>query len=182
MKDLTIIIRKCKKGDDRACKALYDLFLPYCYGICQRYGVPNQEIKDVLQVAFSSMFSSISLFDSSKASFKTWFTRICINKIIEQRRSRYSNQDFAAIENVDNLTFIEERDSLDSQMDRDYILKILGQMPEKFQCVFNLYILDGYSHKEISSLLGISIGSSRIILNRGRLWAKNALTSFLQNS
>ncbi len=182
MEKLNNIIRLCTQGNEAACKSLYEEFLPYGYGICKRYQISESNIKDQLQIIFSATFKSISNFDASKASFKTWFTRIAINKIIEEKR-KYNRAPIQEEINDYDMSFSYSNQSeLDDNLDRAYIMDILSKMPLKYQDVFNLSIVDGYSHKEISEMLGISIGSSRIILNRSREWAKNALASFLKHS
>ncbi len=180
MKDPKNIISKCLKGNQEACKSLYDQHVPYAYGICQRYSVPEHQMKDQIQIIFSAIFKSLSSFDQTKSSFKTWFTRICINKILDERRSssRQISLEELNIEHHTNSTdyFIEEK------LDRKYILKLLAKMPEQYKNVFNLFIIDGYSHKEIANMLNISEGASRITLSRSRTWAQKELANYMNYS
>lgn len=182
MGNLKQILNQCLLGDEIACKKLYEMFLPYCYGICSRYGVQQTDIKDQIQIIFSSTFKSLKNFDDSKASFKTWFTRICINKIIEQRRKRTGDWNKVEFNEEELVLQYDHSLILDEEIDRNYILKILGQMPQQYQSVFNLFIIDGFTHKEISNKLNITEGASRVILKRARGWAQQALTSFLKLS
>jgi len=182
MKIDTDILKKCLKGDELACKKLYGKFLPYCYGICRRYGVSEIEIKDQIQIIFSNTFRSLKTFDAQKASFKTWFTRICINKILEQRRS-YKNQILISELNESELNFgYDDSERLNAKLDLEYILKLLENMPDHYRAVFNLFIIDEYSHKEIGETLNISEGSSRAILKRARTWAQRELINFIELS
>jgi len=158
------------------------MFLPYCISICKRYGVLDADLKDQIQIIFSSTFNSLEKFNSSKASFKTWFTRICINKVIEQRRRKNSNWNQVEFDETESPLQFDNSLEINEKIDRQYILEALKQMPAKYQSVFNLFIIDGFTHKEISKKLSISEGSSRIILKRARGWAQQTLTSLLKLS
>ena len=180
MSSITKIISRCIKGDEAACKKLYDKFLPYSYGICIRYGVPKSEIKDHLQIIFSATFKSLTNFDASKASFKTWFTHVCINKILEQRRNKGRQLEYDELPEYGSSISFNDANFIEGNLDKEYVLRILNKMPKQYQSVFNLFIVDGYTHKEIAKKLSITEGSSRAILKRGRDWAKSALSNFLQ--
>lgn len=182
MKKLNNIIRLCTQGNEAACKSLYEEFLPYGYGICKRYQVSESNIKDQLQIIFSATFKSIDQFDASKASFKTWFTRIAVNKIVDEKRKYYRAPVQEEINDYDVNFSYSNQIELEGNLDRAYIMNILSEMPLKYQDVFNMSIIDGYSHSEISEALGISVGSSRILLNRSREWAKKALEGYLKYS
>ncbi len=180
MTELQNTISDCLRGDQEACKILYEQHIAYTYGICQRYGVAQGEMKDQIQVIFSAMFKSLAQFDDSKASFKTWFTRLCIHKILDERRKKERHL------NIEELTTDYNHTSNqpigEDQLDRNYLLRILSKMPEQYQHVFNLFIMDGYKHKEIAKMLNITEGSSRIILRRARTWAQKELANYMNYS
>ena len=173
------VIENCLQGDQSAYKALYERYAAYCYGICKRYGIKDADIKDQIQVTFTEAFKSLPRYESEKAGFKTWLSRICIHHILSKKR-KYKEKvfidDISLHENeLESFHFQEEYNTID----KEYLLRLLNKMPDKFREVFNLYIIDGYSHKEIAQRLDISESSSRVILNRGRTWAKEAVTKFL---
>ena len=178
--DFSRLITKCIRGDELSCKALYEEYMPYSYGVIIRYGVKNQEIKDYLQIVFSEVFRSLKNYDDSKAGFKTWLTRITVNKILEQRRNNSRGIELDSISEKDYA--LQYNQEIESEIDKEYMFRILSSMPSQFSLVFNMFIIDGYSHKEISEILEISEGSSRILLKRGRDWAKVALNRFLQTT
>lgn len=182
MKVQPSIIEECLKGNQRSCEQLYNLYLPYCYGICKRYGIANSEIKDQIQIIFSNMFKALQSFDSKKASFKTWFTRITINNIIEERRKKSRQLQFTDVAQNQLVQEFASHSGIDQDMGEDYIMNILSRMPSHFRNVFNMFVIDGYSHKEIANKLEISEASSRTTLKRGRDWAKKALNNYLQSS
>lgn len=176
-------IQDCLNGNELACKSLYQEFMPYGFSICRRYGVRDSEIKDHLQIIFSAVFKSLGNFDKNKSAFKTWFTRICINKIIDQRRTIKNKQQNTELTEL-NIAFASDNNNkfLYDHLDRALILKALNEMPTQFKSVFNMAIIEGYSHAEIAEILNISQGSSRITLKRARDWAKQALTEYLKCS
>jgi len=119
-------------------------------------------------------------YDSEKAQFKTWFTRICINHISSYKRDkakRVQNQDFEDFNGeVDKIHY---DNSIENDIDKQHILSLLKEMPNNYQMVFNMFIIDGYSHEEISKELNISVASSRVTLNRARGWVKKNFVSHL---
>lgn len=168
-------------GNQLAYKQLYEKYVSYCYGICIRYSVSQAEIKDVVQIIFSQVFHSLKNYDSNKASFKTWLTRISINQILSYRRKHlnaFHTQDFDDLaESIPSQT----ENNIEDSIDREYILSLIKKMPDNYQIVFNLFIIDGYSHKEIAEQLGISIESSRVTVNRARKWLKKNFIAHLNS-
>ncbi len=176
------IIKDCLNGDQLAYKAIYQRYVGYCYGICKRYGLKNSEIKDQIQITFIEVFKSLERYQSDKAGFKTWLTRICINQIINQKRKYWENVYMEELSDVHDQLKQHIVEPQYGAIDKEYILQVLSRMPEKYRAVFNLFIIDGYSHNEISEQLNISESSSRVILNRARKWAQQAITSTLKQS
>lgn len=168
------VIKECLKGQQSAFKTLYEMYQGYVYTICVRYGVSPIEIKDQMQIIFMEIFKSLKNYDADKAQFKTWLTRITINQILLQKRKK--RIDYTTLEN-EKINFIESKSTIpiEAKMDEEIMHKLLSRMPEKYVSVFNLFIIDGYSHAEIAEQLNISQGSSRILLHRGREWAMNEL-------
>lgn len=173
------IIKECLKGDQRSCKQLYEKYISYCYGICLRYSVQQSELKDMVQVIFSEMFKSLANFDSNKAQFKTWFTRICINNILSDRKKQIRTLQTQSLDALDHLNEQYAESEIEQNIDKEYILSVLKKMPANYQVVFNLFIIDGYSHEEIAEQLDITVASSRVTLNRARNWVKKTFVNHL---
>lgn len=175
------LVKDCLKGADSAFKALYESYSGYVYTICSRYGISNLEIKDCMQIIFMELFQSLSKYDSERSKFKTWLTRLTINQILAHKRKQ--KVQYTTIES-DELNLIESdfAINIESDIDIKVIYSILGRMPAKFSAIFNLFIIDGYSHNEISSMLNITEGASRILLHRGRVWAMKELKSTFAES
>lgn len=175
MKIETTLIEACKQeGNQLKKKELYYLLLPYLRAVGVRYLRNPNYIKDVLQEAFANIFRSINQFDQTKGVFHKWAVRITINSALKynQRVSR-SNQEQLDIEKHD----IEFQTQPIEQISDETLLRILKRMPLKNAEVFNLYIIDGYSHKEISEMLSISEMNSRKKLSRARGWLQENFQS-----
>ncbi|MEM8582881.1 MAG: sigma-70 family RNA polymerase sigma factor [Bacteroidota bacterium] len=173
------IIADCLNGKQLAYKVLYEKYVAYVYGLCVRYDVPKAELKDVVQVIFSEVFKSLPRYKTELASFKTWLTRISVNRIISHRRA-YSK--LVVVKSLDDASYLENQQSQDEisdNIDREHILFLVKKMPEKYRLVFNLFVIDGYTHDEIAEQLRISSGSSRVILSRARAWVQEHLINHL---
>ncbi len=175
------LIEECRKGTPSAFKAIYELYQGYVYTICIRHGVSAIEVKDYMQTIFMHIFKSIKSFDANKAKFKTWLTRITINQIITLNRKAKLN--YTTLEDK-KMNLIESNFTIpvESQMDEKIMHELLSKMPAKFISVFNLFIIDGYSHAEIAEKLNITESASRVLLHRGRVWAMRQLKDFFKHS
>lgn len=161
------LISGCIAHDQRAQKELYFRMLPYLSAICVRYLRNTSYEKDVLQESFVKIFKNIEKFDSKKASFRTWAAKIVINTCINSNNR-------VQIKNTDefDLTIHEkvEHPVVSENFTDDRLLRILKKMPKHYFEVFNLFIIEGYKHKEISEMLNISEDVSRKRLSKGRKW------------
>jgi RNA polymerase sigma factor (sigma-70 family) len=168
------LVRECLKGAQRSFKTLYDKYQAYVYTICVRHGVSAIDVKDHMQVIFMEIFNSLGRYDATKAAFKTWIARITINQILYQKRKKNINY---TVGDSDEIGFIDIGFSIpvDWEIDQQEIYAVLNQMPAQYITAFNLLIIDGYSHSEISELLSIPESTSRVLVHRGRIWAMKQL-------
>ena len=180
----SLIIDGLQKQDHRAQREFYDLMLPYLRAICSRYLYEKSNIKDVLQESFISIFTKIDSFDSKKGSLRKWSSTIVINNSINQNRKTSRRQESQFEIKIHDLG---ESNAVLNMSDED-LLFILKKMPSELLDVFNLNVIDGYSHQEISDILHISILSSRKKLSRARKWLQTTFRNdektiiYLQNS
>ncbi len=163
------LIQRCKRRDIKAQSEIYHLFAGKMFGLCLKYSRNKQEAEDNLQDAFITIFDKIDQF-KFKGSFEGWMKRIVINTTLQTYRQK----------NVLNLVEHDLPEEVEVEVDEndislDYLLKIVQELPERYRMVFNLYVLDGYSHKEISDLLGIAEGTSKSNLSRARLILKEKI-------
>ena len=165
MTDLEENIRKCIKGDRKAQTALYRQYAPKMFGVCQRYSRDSAEAEDNLQEGFVRVFTRMDQF-GFKGSFEGWIRRIMVNTALEKYRKKNP------LHTVENLTVYEGTIYVEetiSSICADDLLKMIQQLPPRYQMVFNLYVIEGYSHQEIGVLMNISEGTSKSNLSRARI-------------
>ena len=137
-----------------------------------KYSRNYAEAQDNLQDGFLLIFQKIELF-SFKGSFEGWLKRVMINHILQQ----YRNQTFLSLVNED-ITEDVEVEVEEDHISMDYLLKIIQELPDRYRLVFNLYIIDGYSHAEIAEMLAINIGTSKSNLARARNILKEKIEQY----
>jgi RNA polymerase sigma factor (sigma-70 family) len=157
------LISGCKKGDRSFQKALYDLYCRKMLVVCLRYSKTTAEAEDILQEGFVKVFQGISTF-RSESKLETWITRIMVNTALNfQRRKLYL---FPMVD-VEELDLPEDEVSL-SGLHFTQLLEMVQSLPHGCQIVFNLFAIEGYNHKEIAQMLGISEGTSKSQYSRAR--------------
>ena len=162
-----LLAAKCTKGDNRAREQLYKDYAARVYMLCMRYTGDFTLAEDLMQDCFIRIFDNIRKYDSSKASLKTWISRITVNLLIDHLR-RNKKFIFVSIDEQ-RLDIVEpEYDSL-MQIPQDVILKMIAELPDSKRTVFNLFCLENYTHKEIAELLGIKEKTSSSILYKARV-------------
>lgn len=160
----TRLIEQCKKGKARYQKLLYDKFSCKVYPVCYRYAKNEEDAKDILQETFIRVYSKLDTFQN-KGSFEGWIRKIAVNTSIRHYQNSLRKVDQHDIEYAPDLASDE---TILSEMNAADILKKISELPTGYRLVFNLYAIEGYSHKEIAQELGISEGSSRSQLTRAR--------------
>jgi len=171
----TELIKECLAGNQLAYKQLYEKYISYCYGICMRYTVSQIHIKDVVQIVFSQAFHSLKNYDPEKAQFKTWFTHVCINNILTHKKKQLRELPIQELNGFTEYSHGQSENKIEEKINKQHLLSLLKEMPPNYQMVFNLFIIDGYSHEEIAAKLDITTASSRVILNRARNWVKKTI-------
>ncbi len=157
------LINKCKRKDKKAQSEIYQLYTGKLFALCLKYSRNYQEAQDNLQNGFMTIFDKIEQYNF-KGSFEGWLKRIIINTALQTYREK----------NVLNLVTEEIPDEVTAEIDEEqisleFLLKLIQELPNRYRLVFNLYVLDGYPHKEVASMLNISEGTSKSNLSRARL-------------
>lgn len=160
------IIQRCKKQDIKAQEELYRLYSHKLFAVSLKYSGSFQQAEDNLQDAFLMIFRKIEQY-KSKGSFEGWLKRIVITTALQ----KYRKQAVFEIIREDHLSEPEIEIDEDT-VSVDFLLKIIQDLPERYRQVFNLYALDGFSHREIAELLNISTGTSKSNLARARVILK----------
>jgi len=165
------IIDRCVKGDQKAYYEIYKLYSKAMYNICYRITGVQEVAEDVLQEAFVNAFQNIKSYQG-RASFGAWLKKIVINKAISHMRKHQLQM----VELDDKLDIREEGDDdVDLILKVDAIREAIQKLPNGFRIVFSLYLLEGYDHKEISEILGISESTSKSQYNRAKKKLKEIL-------
>lgn len=146
---------------------IYSLFADKLFKVCLKYSKNHEDAQDTLQDSFLMIFKDIKKF-KNKGSFEGWLKRVTINVALQKFRSK-SVLKFSDQEDDQIAEALEDIYMEDSKIDLNVLLSLVRKLPGQYQLVFNLYVLDGYSHKEIAKLLNISIGTSKSNLSRARV-------------
>lgn len=164
------IISLVKKRKNAAFKAMYQSCIHYVYSIVRRYVSNESEHADVIQEIFARVFLSIRTFDESKGNFKFWLRRLVINQCLQHYRKNKSSAIIVSLDVVKEAETPSE--TLLNQLTKAEIESYLSEMPTGYRQVFMLVIIDDYSHKEASSMLGISVATCRSQLSRAKNWLR----------
>ncbi len=169
------IIHRCKSQNLKAQKQLYDFFAPMLFGICLKYSRNKHEAEDNLHDTFIIVFEKINQF-KFKGSFEGWIKRICINTCL----SRYRSQKVFELINEDQIEEAIPEETKISLVPLQQLLKCIQELPDQYRMVFNLYVLDGYTHQEIADMLSISVGTSKSNLFRARAILRPKIETYIQ--
>lgn len=160
----TDLIKGCIEGNIRMQKELYDKFSPKMYAVCLRYMGNADDAQDILQEGFIKVFRNLERF-RGEGSFEGWIRRIFVNTAIEQIRKRKIDISLTEKEEIIEYKSVSAVDNIN---EKD-LLKIVSELSPGYRSVFNMYVVEGFSHKEIGDLLGISEGTSKSQLARARM-------------
>lgn len=170
------LINGCIEGNRRMQEELYRRFSPRMYAVCLRYAGNSEEAEDILQEGFIKVFKKLNTF-RSEGSFEGWVRRIFVNTAIEHfRRKRYLQPVTEKEENTMEGNYLSVLDNL---AERD-IMELVQQLSPGYRTVFNMYVVEGYSHKEIGDMLGISEGTSKSQLSRAKVILQDMVRKFLE--
>ncbi len=166
---LNELIKQCAKNNRKAQEEIYQLFAGKLFSICLKYSKNKQEAQDNFQDGFITIFDKIEQF-KFKGSFEGWLKRVMVNTILLKYRQK----------NVLSLVTEEIPDEVivdidDDEISLDFLLNLIQELPDRYRMVFNLYVLDGFSHKEVSKMLQIAEGTSKSNLARARAILKQKI-------
>lgn len=161
------IVNRIRSGDSHAMKDFYDLYAAYLSGVCSRYVADGDDQKDVFQDCIISIIQHIGEFEyRGNGSLKAWVTRIAINQALSFLRNK-KRLNIVTLD--DEKTDVEDDSTIETaDIAPQVIHDIIKRLPEGYRAVFNLYVVEGKSHKEIAKLLGIKEMSSASQLHRAK--------------
>ncbi|HON52434.1 MAG TPA: RNA polymerase sigma factor [Bacteroidales bacterium] len=148
-------------------KILYEKYASKLYALCMRYAKDRAEADDILQEGFIKIYTKIDQF-SQEHSFEGWIKRIIINTAIthyNQNLKHYYQED---IDQINELEITNDEEVYEAEYSQEELLNIIHSLADGYRMVFNLYVIEGYKHKEISEILGIDIATSKSQLHRAK--------------
>jgi RNA polymerase sigma-70 factor (ECF subfamily) len=173
MADLDKIVRHCIAGKRKAQDQLYDLFSAMVYGVCLRYAVDRQDAEDHFQEVFAKVYQNLRKVQNVNA-LPGWVKSVAINTCVDRiRRDRVSWIAPQDSEEIDD----QQYNQLLDRISEEQIIGLINELPDGYRIVFNLQVIDGYSHKEIAEQLKIAESTSRSQLT----YAKRLLQQKLRN-
>ena len=170
------LISGCIEGNRRMQEELYRRFSPRMYAVCLRYATSSEEAEDILQEGFIKIFKKLDSYRGD-GSFEGWIRRIFVNTAIEHfRRRRYLQP---VTEKEESTVEGKYLSVLDSLAEKD-ILELIRQLSPGYRTVFNMYVVEGYTHKEIGDMLGISEGTSKSQLSRAKVILQDMVRTYIE--
>ena len=170
------IISGCLSQDKKAQKMLYKKYASSMFGICLRYCKKKAEAEDVLQEAFIKIFMSIKSYRSD-GSFEGWLKRIVVNTALNYYKSNLKRCFDESIDEMNDSNMPSTNVS-ESDLSMQDLMKMINALADGYRVVFNMYAIEGYSHKEIGEMLNISESTSKSQLSRARVILQNKILEF----
>lgn len=168
------LIDRCKQGDERAFQSLYKLYSKAMYNVSVRITGREEDAQDVLQESFISAYRNIQSYRGD-SPFGSWMKRIVVNRSINVIRSRkaelWPDDEHFDVGEEDTPELYKENLSVET------VRQAIMQLPDGYRSVLSLYLLEGYDHEEIATILGISVSTSKSQLNRAKAKLREQLIS-----
>ena len=167
------LIKGCLRRERSAQRQLYDTFSSKMYSICYRYVKDSMEAEDILVTAFMKVFDKIGQF-KNEGSFEGWIRRIVVNEALtylRRNRSMYLETDLEQVDREPDYS------KLSDHLEAEDLMNMIKELPTGYRIVFNMYAIDGYSHKEIADQLNISENTSKSQLSRARVYLQKMLAT-----
>jgi len=171
---LVELISRCVEDDAVAQKELYDMLAPKIMGICVRYAKSRYDADDIFQESFIRIYGNLSQF-KGEGSFEGWAKRIAVNTALRSFKLNEHENNHLDIDDVKQDGFSIE--NILSEISSKELLNVINQLPEGYKMVFSLYVIEGYTHKEIAKMMKISEGTSKSQF----FYAKKMLQKLLQD-
>ncbi len=158
-------IKRLKENDSKAQKVFYEQLAPKMYGICLRFALINEDADDILQDGFIRVFRHIKDF-RGEGSLEGWVRRTIVNTAINYYKKKIKQGINTDLDFVKGK--VKEQNNIVEKMSADELLVMINQLPPGYRMVFNLNVIEGYTHKEIGKILEISENTSKSQLSRAR--------------
>jgi RNA polymerase sigma factor (sigma-70 family) len=167
------LIKDCLRGDRTAQRKLYELYSGKMMAVCLRYCKDRETAKDLLHDGFVKIYTHLDSFKAA-GSFEGWIRRIMVNTALEFLRKQNDEGYSIGVEEAWSLSD-DSIGALD-RMQVEELIQLIQKLPETYRTTFNLFVVEGYSHKEIAEAMNITESSSRVYLTRARQMLQNMLS------
>lgn len=172
MKEDTTLVQACLKGDPRAQKALFEKFAAKMFAVCLRYMNNHDDAQDALQDGFVKVFSKLIDF-KNEGVLEGWIRRVIVNTCLDAIRKNAKTKFDVSLDDVSyKLDYI---DTGMEHLEVEELMKLVQSMPNGYRIVFNLYAIEGYTHKEIGEKLGVNENTSKSQYLRARAFLRERL-------
>ncbi len=181
MQDISeqILAERLKNRDRSAMKELYGLYSGYLNALCSRYITDKDDAKDVLQDCFVKIFMSIDSFQyRGKGSLKAWMSRIVVNHALKYLRKSVRKEALSAQADLTSIPDIPEAQLEVADIPEHVIQEMIRRLPDGYRTIFNLFVFEDKTHKEIAALLGIKENSSASQLHRAKAMLAKWITEY----
>ncbi|ADB40865.1 RNA polymerase sigma factor [Spirosoma linguale] len=163
---LNDLLAGCLRNQRKSQELLYKQFYGYAMSVCLRYAPTREGAVEVLNDGFLKVFTRLDQYDSAQP-FKGWLRRILINAAIDHYRQEVRHHNHEDVEHIEQTVASESADAF-GQLAHEDLMGLIQRLSPAYRLVFNLYVMDGFTHDEIAGQLGISVGASKSNLARAR--------------
>ena len=170
------LVALCLQGERSACRELFKLYSGKMMALTYRFARDKSEAEDILQEGFLRVFEKLNLY-SGEGSLEAWMRRVMINTALKYKQKYVSRHKYSEIE---NLQIYDQTPTVLDDLSKEEILELIHNLPPGYKTVFNLYVIEGYSHKEIANLLDIGESTSRSQLVKARALLKEQLLNLIK--
>ena len=176
------IVDRARAGDRAACRQIYDWYSKYLTAVCSRFIQDRSELGDVLQDTFVRIFGSLGGFEyRGEGSLRAWARQIAVNEALKKLRGRKKTASLEYMPEVPDVTEEEEEEENVDKIPPEVLQDMIKALPEGYRTIFNLYVIEEKSHKEIASLLGITESTSASQLHRARALLVKKIKDYRNN-
>ena len=177
--ELQKIVAGCVKGKAKYQKKLFEMFYGKMMGVCMRYARDQDQAQDIVQTGFIKIFKKIEVYNF-EGSLEGWIRRIMVNTAIDHirknKRDPFAIEDEARIEDVEGDDFFAHEREEETKLKAEVAMKAISKLSPAYRTVFNMYVIEGFTHKEIAEYLGISEGTSKSNLAKAKQKLKEELS------
>jgi RNA polymerase sigma-70 factor (ECF subfamily) len=167
------LIKAARKNQQTAQAELFFKYKSIWFSICMRYLKNRSDAEDVLQNALINIFGKMKSYDSKRGTFRAWSCRVVVNECLMFFRLR--NRSFAQEDMAETQGIMDQSESPVERLNAKELSQMISELPDGYRAVFNMYVIDGFNHKEIAEELGISEGTSKSQLFKARNYLKQIL-------